>query len=282
METETFIPEQAMPPFGPGEPPPEIWRRAWRGRPLPAWRFYAELPSTQDAAREWAEMGAWEGCLVYTEHQTQGRGRQGRPWYARPGSSLTFSYIVRPLPQEHHALGHVPGWAAVAVCTALEDTLGLAPRIKWPNDILLEGKKVGGILVEMFWEAATRPVFAVVGIGLNVRPDAIPPGVPLEFPAASLEDYTKEPVSRPHLLVALWEALTRWRRELGRETLLRAWEARLAYRGEAVWIQTQEEKPGFAARLLGLTREGYLRVIHFTGEEEILLTVRHLRPLGAT
>ncbi len=259
-----------------GEPPPTSWRKPWHGVPVPAWRYFRETTSTQDVARAWAEAGAWEGCLVVAERQTQGRGREGRRWWSHPKSSLTFSLVLRPLPQEAPYLGHYAGWAAVAVCRVLEG-LGLDPRIKWPNDILLAGRKVGGILIEAFWQGSSLPDFVVVGIGMNLGKEAVPPSEMLDFPATALEFHLHRPVHPPEMLVRLWLELTRWRPQVGRRILLTAWEARLAYWGQSVLIgegASQQE-----GRILGLTVDGRLRVRLASGEERIFTTATHLRPV---
>ncbi len=261
-----------------GEPPPPAWRRAWQGLPLPAWRYFARLPSTQDAARTWAQQGAAEGCLVYAEAQTRGRGRAGRRWYSRPAAALTFTLVLRPLPGEGPWLGRLAGWAAVALCQVLEQDLNLHPRIKWPNDVLVEGRKVAGILIEAPWEAGPVPPYVLVGIGINVKPEALPPAEVLDFPATALERHTAAPVDRPRLLARLWEALYTWRYRLPHPDLLRAWEERLAYRGQRVHLVLGET--AFTACLLGLTETGALRVRLSSGEERILPTVLSLRPLA--
>ncbi len=255
--------------------PPSDWRGFGRGLPLPAWRFYAQVPSTQDIAQEWARRGASEGCLVYAEHQTQGRGRGGRRWITPPGQALAFSLIVRPLPQEAAYLSRLPGWAALGVARALEG-FGLQPRIKWPNDILLGGRKVAGVLVESTWAEGPVPAFVVVGIGLNVYRGSVPPE-PLAFPATCLEEHWQHPIPRPRLLARLWHELFRWRYRLAQPLLLQAWEERLAYRGHPVLVRYRGES--IRAVLLGLTQEGFLRVRTSAGEERVFTTVEQLRPL---
>ncbi len=259
----------------PGDPPPASWRAPWKGVPIPAWRYFREVASTQDVARAWAEAGAWEGCLVVAEAQTRGRGREGRAWWSKPGGSLTFSVIVRPRKQEGPFLGHLAGMAALAVCQVLEEE-GLHPSIKWPNDILLAGRKVAGILIETSWEQGPVPAYAIVGIGLNVKTEALPPSDQVDFPATALEAHLKKPVRRPHLLARIWKQLFRWRLQIGQEVLWRAWNTRLAYRHQEVLVtvgnQTQR------AYLLGIASDGRLRVQGPSGEETLLSTVVHLRP----
>jgi BirA family biotin operon repressor/biotin-[acetyl-CoA-carboxylase] ligase len=123
------------------------------------------IGSTNDRARALAAAGAPAGTIVTTGEQTAGRGRQGRTWIAPPGSALLMSVLVRrtdPL---------LPLRAGLAVA----DLAGPGARVKWPNDVLLDGRKVAGILVE----ARPRDGWAVIGIGVNVAldPAALPPEI---------------------------------------------------------------------------------------------------------
>lgn len=256
-------------------PPPEAWHRALAGLLIPAWRFYARLGSTQEEARLWAQQGAADGCFVYAEHQVQGRGRQGRRWITPPGQALALSVIVRPLPQETRWLARLVGWAAVALCEVLE-AYGLEPHIKWPNDVLLSGKKVAGILVEAAWQGGQLPSFAVVGIGVNVYQGAVPHRELLGFPATSLEEQGLRP-ERPRLLAQLVQALGRWRYRLASPRLWLAWQHRLAYRNQRVQVQMAGR--WLQGTLLGLTPEGWLQIQDPQGRVHSIPTAEHLRPL---
>lgn len=141
--------------------------------------------STNALALSRAEAGAASGLVVVAEEQTAGRGRRGRSWFAKPGDSLTFSLFWRFAP------GTAPAGLSlavgVAVARALEKAMSCAdggdgagdPRLKWPNDILMRGRKLGGILVELLPDA---PHAAVIGIGVNLR---LPAGMPEDVRAAS-------------------------------------------------------------------------------------------------
>jgi BirA family biotin operon repressor/biotin-[acetyl-CoA-carboxylase] ligase len=123
--------------------------------------YEADCSSTQDLAREAAARGAGEGWTVVTDTQRAGRGRQGRSWVAPPETALLFSTILRP-PRDVFPL--LPLLAALAVAGGIEAASGAVPDLKWPNDVLLHGKKLAGILLE-------RPAGAnvVLGVGLNVN-----------------------------------------------------------------------------------------------------------------
>jgi BirA family biotin operon repressor/biotin-[acetyl-CoA-carboxylase] ligase len=140
----------------------------------------AECGSTNAELLARAEAVAASGTVVIAEQQTAGRGRQGRSWIAAPGDSLTFSLLWRFAPRTS------PAGLSLAVGLAVANALdkvgprGTAPiRLKWPNDLLKEGKKLGGILVELVPGA---PHAAVIGIGLNLR---LPAGMPAELRAQS-------------------------------------------------------------------------------------------------
>lgn len=105
------------------------------------------VDSTQTAAWQLAERGAADGTVVVADHQLAGRGRRGRSWHDEPGASLLFSIVVRPrLPVERVPMLSLA--AGVAVAEALAEQAGLATRLKWPNDVLVHGRKIAGILLE--------------------------------------------------------------------------------------------------------------------------------------
>jgi len=128
---------------------------------------YAEVSSTQDIAAELARGGAAEGTLVIAEMQKGGRGRKGRSWVSLPEGGIYLSLILRPnlMPSQ---IVQIPLIAGVALTKAIRETVPLQPMIKWPNDIIIGKKKVGGILTEMSSEI-DGVNYIVLGIGLNVN-----------------------------------------------------------------------------------------------------------------
>ncbi|MGC8855748.1 MAG: biotin--[acetyl-CoA-carboxylase] ligase, partial [Anaerolineae bacterium] len=141
-------------------------RAALQDLPLGELRYYASIRSTNDEALAWATEGATDLSLVIADEQTAGRGRAGRKWYTPAGAALAFSLILRPSPAEQTHLSRIVGLAAVSLAFSLEQS-GLHPRIKWPNDILLQDRKVAGILVETIWTGEQADC-VVIGIGVNV------------------------------------------------------------------------------------------------------------------
>ncbi len=141
---------------------------------VPAVHLYASAGSTNDAARGLAVGGAPAGTVVLADRQVAGRGRGGRAWASPPGMGVWMSIVLRPrsLPNP----GLLPILVGIAAAGALDRYAFPGPAIKWPNDLLLGGRKLGGILCEATWDAA-GPAFVVVGIGINVThfPDDFPP-----------------------------------------------------------------------------------------------------------
>jgi len=128
---------------------------------------HQEVTSTQDVAEELAKGGADEGIVVIAETQTNGRGRKGRDWISPSEGGAYISIILKPnlLPSQ---IIQIPLIAGVGVCRAIQRASTVQPRIKWPNDIIINGKKVAGILTEMSCEI-DRVHYVVLGIGVNVN-----------------------------------------------------------------------------------------------------------------
>jgi BirA family biotin operon repressor/biotin-[acetyl-CoA-carboxylase] ligase len=141
---------------------------AWLGR---AWRHLPSIGSTNDEAAAWARAGAPAGAVVVADELTRGRGRLGRRWHSPPGESLYYSVVLRP-PLPPHRVPPLTLAAGVAVAEALVG-LDIVPQLKWPNDVLIDGKKVAGILTEMSSDL-DRVHHVVVGIGVNLNTLAFP------------------------------------------------------------------------------------------------------------
>ncbi|MBI3292842.1 MAG: biotin--[acetyl-CoA-carboxylase] ligase, partial [Elusimicrobia bacterium] len=156
-------------------------------------KAFAVIGSTQSEAKRLADAGASEGTLVIAERQRKGRGRLGRSWASPPGG-LWCSLVLRPqiLPAAAPQLTLV---ASLAVTDAIAKVTDLRPAIKWPNDVLVEGKKVCGILTEIGIQGNCLQ-WAIVGIGINVN-NEIPPS--LIHRAISLQAVVGRPVDRKRL-----------------------------------------------------------------------------------
>lgn len=167
-----------------------------------AHEHHAQLESTNDRAAAWAADGAPHGALVTADQQTAGRGRLGRAWFSPPGQSLYASVVLRP-GSDSPSLGPL----ALAVGLGLRDgllALGVpSPDLKWPNDLLVGGKKLAGILCEARWSGRTPEI--TVGFGVNVHTAAFPSE--LQESATSLARLMEHPPGRAEVLLALLAGL---------------------------------------------------------------------------
>jgi len=262
-----------------------ILRKALSDIPLGGLRYFARAASTNDVALAWAAAGAGDLALVYAEEQTAGRGRGTNRWFTPPGAGLAFSLVLRPLPGEEQSLAFFSALGALAVCEALA-AQGLDPQIKWPNDVLLNRRKVCGVLAESVWSGEELDSI-VIGIGINVKPGAVPPPEQLNFPATCVEAelalLEPRPASRtcdrPALLHQSLQALLYWRGLVATDIFRHAWESRLAFCGEQVEILAAEQ-PVKVGRVEGLEQDGGLRL---RAPEGSVFTVQfgevHLRPV---
>lgn len=223
-------------------------------------RYFDSIGSTNDEALAWAADDARDLSIVIADEQTQGRGRLDRKWFTPKGSGLAFSLILRPAEDAalRPHLSRTVGLAALSIAESCS-SLGLAPRIKWPNDILLNGKKTAGILIETVWSGDDIDSL-VIGMGINVHKESVPPAEQLQFPAISLEDALgKETPSREDILFSVLNAFIHWRERIGTDELIHAWEELLAFRGEQVQVLAGRESP-ITGELLGLESDGSLRL----------------------
>jgi BirA family biotin operon repressor/biotin-[acetyl-CoA-carboxylase] ligase len=237
--------------------------KALSGLPLGGLRYFDRVGSSNDQALIWAAQGADDLSLVVADEQSAGRGRAGRKWYTPAGAALALSLILRPSPAEQVHPSLFTGLGALALVRALK-AYRLEAQIKWPNDVVLAGQKVAGILVETAWIGqAIESV--VLGMGVNVSTAAVPPPEQLDFPATSLEESIGRSLERTALLHDILAALIDWRSRLGSEGFIRAWESALAYRGEwvQVWVEGASQGVG---ELIGLQADGSLSIRTSSGE----------------
>jgi BirA family transcriptional regulator, biotin operon repressor / biotin---[acetyl-CoA-carboxylase] ligase len=168
-------------------------------------RVFEQTTSTNDVIEKLARDGVTEGAVVFAEAQTRGRGRLGRPWLSPARKGLWFSVLLRPdlRPQEATQLTVA---SATALVRALRAETGLKAGIKWPNDILVRGKKVAGVLTELSAELDhVKYVVLGMGVDVNLNPGEFPPE--LRRTATSLKIEAGRPVSRPDLAVAILREL---------------------------------------------------------------------------
>ena len=240
----------------------------------------AVLPSTSDRLKLRAREGAPAWTVVLADAQTAGRGRHGQRWVSPPGN-LYLSVLLRPAPAAAR-WGVLPLAAGVAVAEGLVSE-GVDARLKWPNDVVVAGRKVGGILVEAT-SSAEGLESVVVGIGVNVS--VRPAGLPAEVAAAltCVEDELGRPVDRLALAAAVLVRLGVWYHALARggpEVVQAAWRARAL----PWWGRPVEARSG-ARRLRGIARgldEGGALILELEDGTRAVLhsgEVREVRPAG--
>lgn len=242
----------------------------WAGRPL---KLLAQTGSTSDDAREAARAGAPQGFSVVADAQTAGRGRRGRAWHSPPGASVYLSMVLRPAlsPAEAPVLTLACGLAVRDA--AAEFVRGREVRLKWPNDVRVDGRKLAGLLVEGSL-AGESLQWAVLGVGLNVRESAWPEE--LRDTATSLEALGDRAPPRAEVLRALFAQLERRveqvQRPAERPALLAELRARCETLGQRVRVEgveglaeSLEEDGGLALR----TPSGE-RVVVRAGEVQLL------------
>ena len=224
----------------------------WLGHPL---YFLREVGSTNHLLRNLAPGGTTPGTVLLTDYQSAGRGRRGRTWDSAPGTSLLFSFLLPPFPNDKVSL--LPIVTSVGVARTYEAHLGLSPTIKWPNDILLDRRKVGGILLESEW-ASDGTVRVIAGIGLNVNQNA---DTFEDLPTAtSIRAVTGQEVPRGPLLAALLHHL---------EAVYNAyilgwlpheeWSQRADMLRQKLWVYTTDTTP-WSATAIALGKDGELIV----------------------
>ncbi|WP_026689513.1 bifunctional biotin--[acetyl-CoA-carboxylase] synthetase/biotin operon repressor [Alteribacter aurantiacus] len=201
---------------------------------------YTTLHSTQETAHHLASENAPEGTIVLSDEQTKGKGRLGREWHSPRETGIWMSLILRPDIEVKRA-PQLTLLTAVAVVRGIKNSTGLSPEIKWPNDILFEGKKVAGILTEM--QAEPDKVNAIiVGLGLNVNQSTFPS--PLDRIATSLKIEKGDPVSRVDVLAAIleeWKWLYDVYLKEGFTAIKPLWEAHALTMGKKITARTPKE-----------------------------------------
>jgi BirA family biotin operon repressor/biotin-[acetyl-CoA-carboxylase] ligase len=229
--------------------------------------YFSEIDSTNSYARGLAEQGAGEGEIIIAEAQTRGRGRLGRSWISPPFFNLYFSVILRPQLPPIHA-PQLTLMAAVALADTIASFIRTPPTIKWPNDILVGGKKLAGVLTESSCNSE-RIEFVILGIGVNLNyPVASMPEVIRER-ATSIVSLTKKNVSREAFMRRLIQDLDRCYGELeevGFNSLATRWEAVFGLRGKKVRVEMAEQIMIGTAQ--GIDKDGALILEDERGERQ--------------
>jgi len=233
-------------------------------------RGFEEVSSTNTETAEWAREEAAEGSVVVTEYQSAGRGRHGRTWDAQKGKNLMFSVVLRPeLGAER--LGLITVAASVAVAEAINDFVSPhQTTLKWPNDVLLEGRKTCGMLLESSISGKQDAGVVVLGVGLNVNQTQFPDA--LADTATSLRLTTGRPVPRVPLFAQLLQRLeTQYDAVQGGDddTVRRAFQARLAALHEHATFRVPGTDRTISGMVQGITETGALRLDTPDGPETV-------------
>ena len=193
-------------------------------------QFFAQVGSTQDIAIDWLKRDAPTGAVVIADEQVGGRGRQGRGWHNPAGQAIALSMILKP---QLSQLSQITMLGALAISDVLHGLGAQDVGIKWPNDVLLNGKKVCGVLPEALWDGdKLRGV--VLGMGMNIRVDFT--GTELAQRAISIETALGNTVDRTRIVADVLVRLDHWQNLLGSDALLRAWKARLVSLNQRVTV----------------------------------------------
>lgn len=234
-------------------------------------RYFSDTDSTNRQAYALGDAGADEGLVVIADRQSAGKGRMGRSWASPPGVNLYLSVLLRP-PLPPHAAPQLTFLSALATSRAIAAVAGLEPAHKWPNDILLAGCKVAGLLNEMSAES-DRLRFVVLGIGVNLNMTADQFPADLRMPATSLLLAGGRPVSRALFARTLLEQLDALYADYllrGPAPVMAAWEARCDLIGQRV--EVDEGRSGIVrGTVAGIDRDGALLLTLANGATERIL-----------
>jgi BirA family biotin operon repressor/biotin-[acetyl-CoA-carboxylase] ligase len=236
----------------------------WMGKTI---HYFTRLNSTNAKAYELAINGAEEGEVVITESQTKGKGRLGRSWFSPPLLNLYLSVILRP-PLPPHQASLITLMAAVATAEAIEKCSRLRPLIKWPNDILLNGRKVAGLLNEIKSET-DRIHFVILGIGVNINIAGRMFPKEIRAIATSLKEETERKVSRKAFLASLLQALEKWYTVFlkeGRTVILKSWREWAQIKGRHIKMTSFGET--IAGKAIDVDTEGALIIETRRGERK--------------
>ena len=217
--------------------------------------FAPSLPSTNITAHEWLSEDCPNFSLIVADQQISGKGRLGRRWHTNPGSALAFSLVIT---KDLLPLTSYSGSVAVSIAQALSSFTNALVEIKWPNDILIDGSKVCGVLTETVWNGDV-PTGIVLGIGINIFETSLEVDEPLRFPATYLQRHTDATVSRAEVLRLLLQQLILNHDPEKWPVIHAAWNKYLAFKGQQIRAIRQEDEE-ISGTLLGVASTGELEI----------------------
>ncbi|MBQ7535625.1 MAG: biotin--[Stomatobaculum sp.] len=232
--------------------------------------FFQEIDSTNLEVKRRAEAGAEAPLLVAADTQTAGRGRRGRNWISPPGTDIYMSLLLRPAIRPEHA-SMLTIVAALAVACGIREETGLEAGIKWPNDAVVDGKKICGILTEMSTDMEEIS-YVVPGIGINVNSDSFPPEIAAT--ATSLKLCLGRTVNRAGVIAAVIRCFAEYYEIFLRTEdlsgLKELYESMLVNRGREVLVL--DPKGEYRGTARGITSSGELLVVREDGTEAKVLS----------
>jgi len=228
--------------------------------------YFASVDSTNELAMALsAENAAVNGTVVIADCQKRGRGRLGRKWVSPPGRNVYMSVILKTVMAPAEAV-FLTVAASTACAVAIRNTTGLDVRIKWPNDLMVEGKKIGGILAELRSHPA-KSNFAVIGMGINVNSGIADFPEELRGIATSVREESGKRFSRAPIIVEVLRELENWYRTLingERPWLLKRWKELSSTTGKKVIITVGSET--FSGLAVDIDEDGMLLVQLHSGD----------------
>ena len=229
---------------------------------------YQEVGSTNELALEWARRGMPHGCLILAESQTAGRGRWRREWSSARGG-LYYTAILKPPEDKMPRVSLLPVAASLAAAEAIREVAGVDAKIRWPNDLLVDGRKVGGILCESSF-SGDRPEFIVAGFGINVNQTREDFPEELATVATSLRLVTGDSHEPSLVAACLTERLEHWWERFIEDpsSIVRRWGGQ----GETRVKVRHKEGHEFEATTSGMAEDGGLRVRLADGRVQTLYT----------
>ncbi len=231
-------------------------------------QYYDQVSSTNAMLQQQAMAGAPAGTVIIADSQTGGKGRLGRSFHSPAGSGIYMSVLLRP-GCEPEKIMHLTCAVAVAACKAAENITGLRLQVKWVNDLVVQGKKAGGILTALSVDQKTGLVdWAIVGIGINCNTAAFPPE--LQEIATSLSTLSGHSIDREMLAAELVIQLHAMSEGLIRDqnAIMEDYRKRSAVIGQSVWLIRGDQRRN--ARILGIDDSGGLCVQLADGSREII------------
>ena len=243
--------------------------QALTGLPVGEIHCFDAIGSTNDFGFERSAAGAPDMTVITAFEQTKGRGRMQRKWITVPGASLPMTVIIRPTEDEMEHLNLFSPLTGLALHEALREGWHIESEIKWPNDVLLNRRKISGILCETQWEGS-RLNALILGVGINLYHGSAPDIPDITYPASSVEDETGTAIPRTEWIRTFLTQIIRLRPLLGESEFFTLWENALAYKGETARL-VRPDGSSELCTVTGIASDGSLKTVNEKGETKTWL-----------